>query len=92
MQNKIATEGKEDEATFDKFMCYCQTGASDLEDSIKDAETKVPQLDSSIKESIAAKEQLEADLVQHKKDRIDAKEALGKASALRNKEAGAFAK
>merc|ERR1719171_3198062 len=47
---------------------------------------------SEIKEAEAKKAQLEADVVQHKKDREAAKAAMAEATAIREKEAAAFAK
>jgi len=91
MQNKVTEEGKKKEALFDKYMCYCQNADETLGKSIADAEAKIPQLESEIKEAAALKEQLEADLVKAKSDRADAKEALATAKALREKEAAAFA-
>jgi len=77
---------------FEKFLCYCTTGKSSLQKSIADAETKVPLLESSIKESKALKTQLEADLEQHKKDRSTAKATIAKALAIREKENADFLK
>jgi len=91
MQNKVTAEGKKKEGLFDKYLCYCQNADATLGKSIADAETKIPQLDSRIKEAAALKQQLEADLVKAKSDRADAKDALAKAKALRGKEAAAFA-
>jgi len=92
MQTKIVEEGKRDQELYDKFMCYCQTGASDLAASVQAAETKMPAVTSALQESTAQKTQLEGDLVQHKQDREDALAAIKEASALREKEAGVFAK
>jgi len=30
MQKKITAEGEKEKELFDKFMCYCQTGAGEL--------------------------------------------------------------
>jgi len=92
MQNKVEAEGKKAEATFDKFMCYCQNADSMLGAAITAAENKIPQLESAIKEDLAEKKQLEADLKAHKADRTAAKAAIEKATALREKEAAAYAK
>merc|ERR1719281_1362825 len=92
MQNKVAAEGKKAEELYDKFMCYCSTAGTTLKKSIADAETKIPMLESEIKESAALKEQLGADVEQAKTDREEAKKAMAEATALREKEAGAFAK
>jgi chromosome segregation ATPase len=92
MQKKVTAEGEKEKELFDKFMCYCKTGAGDLQTSISNAETKIPQVESGVREAIAQKEQLEAELKAAQTDRSEAKEAIAKATALREKEAKAFAK
>jgi len=92
LQKKIVEEGERDQELYDKFMCYCKNGASDLQASIDAAETKNPKLQAAIEEAKGQKEQLEADLKQHKADRDSAKEAVATATALREKEAAAYAK
>merc|ERR1719443_1031339 len=92
MQNKVSVEGKKKEEVYDKFMCYCENADTLLTGAITAAENKIPQLESAIKEDLAAKKQLEADLKAHKSDRAAAKGAIEKATALREKEAAAFAK
>jgi peptidoglycan hydrolase CwlO-like protein len=92
MHKKIEAEGKAEEKLYDKFMCWCQTGAGDLNKSIQEAETKIPQLESSIKETEAEVGQLAADLEKAKKDREEANEVVANGKALRAKEAAAFAK
>merc|ERR1719390_619062 len=72
-------------------MCYCENGEGGLKKSIADAEAKIPQLEEAIKGSAALKEQLEAEIKEHKASRAEAKDALAKAAALRKKEAAAFA-
>merc|ERR1719281_1601195 len=51
MQNKVEAEGKRDEELFEKYMCYCKTGKGSLEGSIASAETKIPQVESALKET-----------------------------------------
>jgi peptidoglycan hydrolase CwlO-like protein len=92
MSKKVAAEGEAEKKQFEAFMCYCKTGGSTLQASIDAAETKVPQLGSSIKEGEANLAQLKADVKQHKADRAAAKTDMDKATALRTKEAAAFAK
>merc|ERR1719183_511399 len=76
---------------FDKFMCYCKNGDAKLAAQISAAEEKIPQLESSIKESKGAKAQLQADLKKATADRAEAVTTLGKAKAIREKEEKAFA-
>jgi hypothetical protein len=92
MSNKVVAEGKKEQELFDKFMCYCSNGADDLAASIKDADTKIPQVESALKEAAASKAQFEADVKKHQSDRAEAKEAIAAATALREKQAAEYAK
>jgi len=92
MQMKITAEGKKKEALFEKYMCYCDNAEETLGKSIKDAEIRIPQLESDNKEDLALKKQLEAELKEAKASRAEAKETIAKATALREKEAEAYAK
>jgi len=92
MQKKIAAEGAKAEKAFDQYMCYCENADSTLGKSISNAETKIPQLESSIKEGAATKKQLESELKEAQASRVQAKDAIAEAEALRAKEAKAYAK
>merc|ERR1719254_390758 len=92
MVKKVEAEGEAEKVLFDKFMCYCKTSGGDLSKSIGDATTKIPQLDADIKSGEAKKKQLDEDIKQHQVDRSAAKEAMASATALREKEAAAYAK
>merc|ERR1719380_424853 len=92
MMKKIEAEGVKEKELYDKFMCYCKTADETLGKSIGDANTKIPQLESDIKAAVEEKAQLEADLEAHQTDRDAAKQAMAKATEIREKEAAAFAK
>jgi len=92
MQNKVVAEGHKKQEIFDKFMCYCDNSDSLLGGAIAAAEKKIPLLESAIGSDGAEKKQLDADLVAHKGDRAAAKGAVEKATVMREKEAGVFAK
>jgi len=92
MVNKVTAEGVKEKELFDKFMCYCATGATELQSSIDSANTKIPQVESALKEAAAMKAQLEADVKQAQADRADAKAAVAAATGLREKEAAIYAK
>ena len=92
MQNKVTAEGKKEKDLFDKFMCYCQTGVDDLEASIDAADAKIPQVEAQLKEDKAMKAQLEAETKDAQVTRRECKEAIATATALRAKEAAAYAK
>merc|ERR1719387_2995782 len=92
MQKKVEAEGEKEKELFEKYMCYCKNSGGDLSKSISDAGTKIPELESSIKEGESKKKQLDEDLKQHQADRSAAKAAMAEATALRKKEADAYAK
>jgi len=73
-------------------MCYCKTGTNDLTKSIDAAENKIPQVSSALEKAEATKTQLEKDLKEHRANVADAKQTISTATALRQKEAAAFAK
>merc|ERR1719261_2156149 len=91
MQNKVEAEGKKMKELFDKYMCYCETADETLAKSIQEAETKIPQLESDIKEAIELEKTLAADIENAQNTRAEAKEAIAKAESIRNKEGTAFA-
>jgi len=91
MQKKVEAEGEKEKELFDKFMCFCKTGGTDLAKSIGDTTTKIPELQATIEETISQKAQLEEDLKKHQVDRAAAKAAMAEATALREKEAADFA-
>jgi len=62
-----------------------------LSKSIGDTNTKIPELQATIEESISQKAQLQEDLKKHQTDRASAKAAMAEATALREKEAAEFA-
>merc|ERR1719478_864601 len=86
MQKKVAAEGEKMEEMFDKYMCYCENSEATLGKSIDDAEEKIPQLESEIKELTGAKAQLTQDLADHKATREEANKAMEQATAMREKE------
>jgi septal ring factor EnvC (AmiA/AmiB activator) len=91
MQKKISSEGEKKEAAFDKYMCYCKNADSTLGQGISDAQTKIPQVESAIKEGAASKKQMEADLKDAQVGRVEAKDTIAKSTAIREREAKAFA-
>merc|ERR1719482_1160950 len=78
------------EELFDKYMCFCETAEETLGKSIADAETKIPQLESDIKEAIELEKTLAADIENAQTARAEAKEAIAKAEQIRGKENAAF--
>lgn len=92
MQKKVEEEGETEAKLYEKFMCYCKNGASELEASISAAEDKLASLPEEIKAALGKLEQLKADVKQHQTDKQAAKDAMAEATAIREKEAAAYAK
>merc|ERR1740138_666294 len=91
MQSKVTEEGKKEKEMFEKYMCYCKTGKSDLGASISAAEAKISALPSEIEALQEQKAQDEAALKSAQSDRSAAKEAMAQATAMREKEAATYA-
>jgi chromosome segregation ATPase len=91
MQKKVEEEGAAEAKLYEKFMCYCKNGGSDLAASIGAAEDKVSSLPSEIKAAEEKLEQTKSDVKQAQSDKAAAKDAMAKATAIREKEAAVFA-
>jgi len=92
MAKKISAEAEKEQVLHEKYMCYCKNAGGTLQGGIDAATDKVPQVESGLKEAESSKVQLEQDLKDHQAARADAKASMGKATALREKEAAEFAK
>merc|ERR1719162_1762759 len=90
MAKKVEKEGEQEKDLYEKFMCYCKTGASDLSGAISDSTAKVPQIQSDIEEGTANSAKLKQDLKKHQTDRASAKAAVAEATGLREKENVAY--
>jgi len=91
MQKKVEKEGEKEKELYEKFMCYCKTGGGELSLSINTATAKVPALQSEIEASEGKLAQTKEDLKTAQADRAAAKDAIAEATAIREKEAKAFA-
>jgi len=92
MQKKVQAEGEKEQELFDKFMCYCKNGAAALEKSIADAGDAIPELGANIEAGEGQLVQLKEDLKKAQVDRAAAKAAMAEATAIREKDAAAYAK
>merc|ERR1719443_2332781 len=91
MQTEVSDEQKKDDELQEKFVCYCEKNDGELSDSTAELRAKIPELESSIEESVSLKAQLDAELAQHKTDRENAKASIASATKQREKEAATFA-
>merc|ERR1719409_1297861 len=86
MQKEIEGEGAKEKELYDKFMCFCETGESDLAKAIDSAKAKIEELSSKHEAETAEKSQIDQELVDHKSDREGAQKDVAEATAIRNKE------
>lgn len=91
MQVKIQDEGKKGAKVFDEAVCNCQSQQDSLKQALGEAEAKLPQIESMIKESTAEKTQLTSEVAQHNQDREDAKSSVQEATDVRTKAAADYA-
>merc|ERR1719506_3647320 len=86
MQKEIEDEGAKEKELYDKFMCFCETGESDLAKAIDGAKAKIEELSSKHEAETAEKSQIDQELADHKSDRESAKKDVAEATAIRDKE------
>merc|ERR1719454_2356086 len=67
-------------------MCFCKGNTSNLTKAAEEAAAKIEELRAKQKADEAEKAQLTQDLIQHKKDRANAKQDLATATKIRQKE------
>jgi chromosome segregation ATPase len=92
MAKKIEAESAKEKEMFEKYMCYCKNAGTTLQGSIDAANSKVPQVESALKEAESSKVQLEQEVKDHQAARAEAKASMAKATAIRSKEHADFTK
>jgi hypothetical protein len=90
MQKEVEAEGAKEKELYDKFMCYCSAGTSELTAAIDKAAASVDELSAKLKAETAEKSSTAQELIQHKQDREAAGGDLEEATVLRTKENGAY--
>merc|ERR1719313_1883700 len=90
MQKTLEKEAEEDEVTYDKMVCWCNTNDKEKTKSIKIAENRIAELTHSIEEGTATSARLNTEIAHLKKEVAANTNALDKASAMRTKELAEF--
>merc|ERR1719453_1679296 len=90
MQKQLAKEAEEDEVTYEKIVCWCNTNDKEKTKSIKEAEAKIADLTKSIEEGTGSSAQLNTEIANLKKEVAANNNALDKASAMRTKDLAEF--
>jgi len=92
MQRKVMQEGEKEKELHDKFVCYCDTYSNvELRKSVAADKAKIEELTSAVQAGQGQLEQLQEDLKKHTAEAASAETAIKDATALREKEAAAFA-
>eukprot|EP00812_Abedinium_dasypus_P012695 NODE_61_length_2296_cov_227.544400.p1 GENE.NODE_61_length_2296_cov_227.544400~~NODE_61_length_2296_cov_227.544400.p1 ORF type:complete len:703 (-),score=331.39 NODE_61_length_2296_cov_227.544400:85-2193(-) len=91
MQEKVTEEGEQEAELHEKFLCWCKNSADELHASISAADAKGPQMGSRLGDAESEGAKLTAEVEQHRADRDAAKTTMAEATALREKDAAAFA-
>merc|ERR1719453_1472161 len=90
MQKQLAKEAEEDEVTYEKIVCWCNTNDKEKTKSIKEAEAKIADLTKSIEEGTGSSARLNTEIANLKKEVAANNNALDKASAMRTKDLAEF--
>jgi septal ring factor EnvC (AmiA/AmiB activator) len=91
MQKELEAEAKEDQETYDKLKCWCETNNAGKTQAVQDQKQKIDELNALIETSTGKKAELITEVDQLKKDIAQAKKALAEATEIRRKEAAEFA-
>lgn len=92
MQKELEAEAKEDQETYEKLKCWCDTNNAGKTQAVTDQKQKIDELNALIESSTGKKAELSTEVEQLKKDITQAKQALAEATEIRRKEAAEFSK
>lgn len=91
MKKEVEVEGEKEAALYKKFQCYCKGNDGELNEDAKKAQVAIETNNAAATEKTGLKKRTVQELKQHKIDREEATAALAQATALRKKEAAAYA-
>ena len=90
MQAQLEKEADEDEETYQKVACWCETNDKEKTAAIADAEAHITDLTSTIEELTATSAKLNTEIKNLEAEIAKNQEALDKATAMRQKELAEF--
>merc|ERR1719356_1972684 len=90
MLKQLEKEAEEDEDIYDKLACWCETNDREKTKAIKDAESRIAQLQVQIEEDSAISSRLNTEIKNTKEEVAKNQEALDEAIAIRKKELAEF--
>jgi hypothetical protein len=90
MQSDLEREAKEDETTYNKLKCWCDSNKQSKATAVDDAQRRMNDLQATIEQASGRSGSLSASIEQEKQDVAEGETALADATAIRKKEASAF--
>merc|ERR1719305_1803589 len=90
MQAQLQKEAEEDEETYEKVACWCETNDKEKTAAIAEAEARITDLTSTIEELTAMSARLNTEIKNLEAEIAKNQEALDKATAMRQKELAEF--
>jgi len=90
IQVQLGAEQEEDQETYDKFACWCETNDKGKSKAIADGEQKIKNLNAEIESLTAKSGQLTTDVSNLEETIAKGQKALGEATAVRTKELAEF--
>lgn len=90
MQAQLEKEAEEDEEIYDKMACWCKTNDRDKSFSIKEAETRIADLTTTIESTAAASGRLKVEIANHEADLAKSQKSVDDLTSIRTKQAKEF--
>merc|ERR1719343_1878474 len=90
MLKQLEKEAEEDEDIYDKLACWCEVNDRGKTKAIKDAESRIAQLQIQIEEDTAISSRLNTEIKNTAAEVAEDQEALDEAIAIRKKELAEF--
>merc|ERR1719356_1588420 len=90
MLKQLEKEAEDDEDIYDKLACWCETNDREQTKAIKDAESRIAQLQVQIEEDTAISSRLNTEIKNTAAEVAEDQEALDEATAIRKKELAEF--
>jgi len=90
MQAQLEKEGEEDEEAYDKMACWCKTNDREKAMSVKEAETRIADLTTTIESTSASSGRLKTEIANEEADLAKGNKGLGQLVAMRTKQAKEF--
>eukprot|EP00930_Biecheleria_cincta_P023412 TRINITY_DN16924_c0_g1_i1.p1 TRINITY_DN16924_c0_g1~~TRINITY_DN16924_c0_g1_i1.p1 ORF type:complete len:660 (-),score=230.33 TRINITY_DN16924_c0_g1_i1:169-2148(-) len=90
MQSSMEREAKEDEETYEKMTCWCNTNKDEKGNSIKEARESIKSLTARVAELSATGSRLDVEITNLKEEISKNEKGLDSAMAFRKKEASEF--